>query len=248
MEQIQRISWPRPNSCLQHKEARVSRELVLVAEREGDGTYMVVFAALTSRMTLALAVGSLRPVSLRVKTVFSLGFTSSSGAASAAAAAPAAPPADGAGIAISVMFNRVFRCCTRSAASSSVNFSIWSTIPLILGSTDADDDEEAALARVDVVEMRRSDVRDAELVAALERDSKSALDEEATVLRREAIMTKTLDRLQYVVETRARCKTDEAVKQGWWSGWLDRCQRPIFAFSFSISSCLSRVTKSYRTK
>lgn len=69
-------------------------------------TYMVLFSAFTSLMTFALALGSLRALSLRVKTVFSFGFSSSAGAAAGAAAAGAA---EAEGMAMSWMFNRVWR-------------------------------------------------------------------------------------------------------------------------------------------
>ena len=81
------------------------------------------------------AVGSLRPVSLRVKTVFSFGLAASS--TSSAAAGAAAAGADAAGMAISVMLRRVLSALTRSDASSNVSFSIWSTMPEILASTGA---------------------------------------------------------------------------------------------------------------
>lgn len=115
-------------------------------------TYIFELAALTSRMTLALAVGSFNPVNLRVKTVFSLGLAASSSTGSAApAAAGAAAAAEAAGMAISVMFNLVLRCETRSAASRRVSFSIWSTMVEILASMGA------ALRRVAVVERARTE-------------------------------------------------------------------------------------------
>lgn len=101
-------------------------------------------------MTFAFAVGSLRPISLTVKMVFSFGFSSSTGAAAGVTvAAGAAAVVDG--IAISVMFNLVLSNETSSEASSRVSVSIWSTIDVSLellltddGVLEVDEDDDAS--------------------------------------------------------------------------------------------------------
>ncbi len=124
-----------------------------------EETHILELVALTSRMTLALAVGSLRPVSLRGEDGLLLCLAASS--TSSAAAGAAAAGADAAGMAISVMLRRVLSALTRSDASSNVSFSIWSTMPEILASTGA------ALRSVEVelrlrIEGRRRVARPAE--------------------------------------------------------------------------------------
>lgn len=76
------------------------------------GTHMLLLSALTSLITLALALSEFRPVNLMAKSVFSLGFSSAGASSPSAGAAAGAAGAAAAGIAMSVMFRRV---CTSAA-------------------------------------------------------------------------------------------------------------------------------------